>query len=109
MDANQQKKITVIYKYAVENFSEGDWYSLGQLTGSLDSIQNHGRLLRSMSFGDDDYDYCVSGVINNICIENPEYIDNIIDHFDIDIWFEQKDIRKYKKIFTNELVANPDF
>ena len=109
MDSVERKKIAVIYKYALENFSEGDWYTLGQSTGSLDLIQNHSRLLRSMSFGDDDYDYCVSEVINTICEENPEHIDTIIDLFDIDIWYEQKDLKKYKKIFTKSLLITPDF
>lgn len=109
MDSVERKKITVIYKYALENFSEGDWYSLGQSTGNLELIQNHHRLLRSMSFGDDDYDYCVSEVINKICEENPEHIDTIIDLFDIDIWYEQKDLKRYKKIFTKSLLITPDF
>ena len=109
MDSVERKKIVVIYKYALENFSEGDWYTLGQSTGSLNLIQNHSRLLRSMSFGDDDYDYCVSEVINTICEENPEHIEAIIDLFDIDIWYEQKDLKKYKKIFTKSLLITPDF
>ena len=74
IDSTQRKKVTVIHKYIVESFSVGDWHTLGQLTGSLDLIQNHPRLFRSMSFGDEDYDYCVSEVVNKICEENPEHI-----------------------------------
>ena len=96
----ERKKITIIHKYAVESFTEGDWYTLGQLTGKLSDIQDHPRLFRSLSFGDDDYDFCVAEVINNVCEENSEYIDLIIDHFDIDIWYEQKDPKRYKKIFN---------
>jgi hypothetical protein len=49
MDAITRKKVTVISKYAVEAFSEGDWFTLGQLTGRLDAVTKHPRLLRSMS------------------------------------------------------------
>ena len=66
MDSNKRKKITVIHKYIEESFSEGDWYTLGQITGRLDYIQNHPRLLKSMIFVDEGYDYCVAEVINRI-------------------------------------------
>ena len=55
MDARERKKVSVITKYVLECFSESDWYTLGQLTGSLETVQSHGRLLRSLSFRDDDY------------------------------------------------------
>ena len=109
MTPAERKKITVIHKYAAENFTEGDWYTLGQLTGKLSDIQGHPRLFRSLSFGDDDYDFCVAEVINNICEKNSEYIDLIIDHFDIDIWYEQKDPKRYNKIFETRIRVSPDF
>ena len=109
MHTNQRKKISVIHKYAEENFSEGDWYTLGQITGRLELIQDHPRLLRSMGFGDDDYDYCVAEIINKICEDDPELIETIIDHFDIDLWYEQKDKRKFKKVFSDSVLIPPDF
>lgn len=109
IDSTQRKKVTVIHKYIVESFSVGDWHTLGQLTGSLDLIQNHPRLFRSMSFGDEDYDYCVSEVVNKICEENPEHIETIIDQYDIDIWYEQKEPKRYRKIFGKTLTITPDF
>jgi AbiJ-like protein/TIR domain-containing protein len=109
MHTNQRKKISVIHKYAEENFSEGDWYTLGQITGRLELIQEHHRLLRSMGFGDEDYDYCVAEIINQVCEEEPELIEIIIDHFDIDLWYEQKDKRKFKKIFSDSVLIPPDF
>ncbi|MCK4359922.1 MAG: TIR domain-containing protein [Candidatus Cloacimonetes bacterium] len=109
MDTNTRKKIAVIHQYAVATFSEGDWYNLGQLTGSLEIIQSHQRLLRSMSFGDDDYEFCVAEVINQICELNPENIDIIIDFYDIDLWFEQKDPQKYHRIFSKQSNIDPSF
>lgn len=109
MNSLERKKITVIHKYAVESFTEGDWYTLGQLTGNLSLIQDHPRLLRALSFGDEDYDYCVAEIINQICEENSEWIELIIDQFDIDLWYEQKDPKRYKKVFEASIQLAPDF
>ena len=109
MNPIDRKKITVIHKYASESFSEGDWYTLGQLSGKLEYIQNHPRLFRSLNFDDEDYDYCVAEVINKICEDNTESIETIIDHFDIDLWYEQKDPKKFKKIFSSKIYTAPDF
>ena len=35
---------------------EGMWKEVGLLTDTLDQIEGHSRLLRSLSFGDDDYE-----------------------------------------------------
>lgn len=49
MTPEERKKITVIHKYVVESFTEGDWYTLGQLTGKLSDIQG-GFSLNLMSY-----------------------------------------------------------
>lgn len=90
MDAPHRKILGVIGKYAEESFSEGDWYTLGQLAGQLDYVQSHPRLLRSLSFGDEDYASCVAQVLDHIAEEEPDAVNEIIDHFDIDLWYEQK-------------------
>lgn len=109
MDSQDRKKVRVITEYATEFFSEREWYALGHLTGALPVIQGHGRLLRSLSFGDDDYSYCVSEVLNQIFEKSPETIDQVIDNFDIDIWYEQKDPRKYHKLLLGSATKPPDF
>ena len=85
MEAQERKKVDVIAKYIIESFSEGDWYSLGQLTGAIETIQRHPRLLRSLGFGDEDYSYCVAEVLSIIFEKSPEMIDDVIDQFDIDV------------------------
>ncbi|WP_306548431.1 TIR domain-containing protein [Desulfobulbus sp.] len=109
MDATQRKKISVITKYAVENFHEGDWYTIGQLTGKIRLINDHSRLLRSLSFGDEDYSYCAAEVISDIFDSEPDLIDEIIDHFDIDLWYEQKYPEKYQRIFIENQIAKAEF
>ncbi len=109
MDAHERKKVAVIARYANESFSAGDWLSLGQATGGLKVIQEHPRLLRSLSFGDDDYSMCVSEVLESIFQESPDKIDEIIDLFDIDLWYEQKEPAKYAKIFSGTTSPTPRF
>lgn len=109
MDALERKKVSVISKYAIESFSEGDWYTLGQITASLDVITGHPRLFRSLGFGDDDYDFCVAQVLDTIFSAEPEMIEEVIDHFDVDLWYEQKDPAKFRKVFLAPKIVSADF
>ena len=99
----------MIAKYITESFSESDWYSLGQVTGKLKIITDHSRLFRSLSFGDDDYPGCVAEVLDEIFLEDSGLIPEVIDYFDIDLWYQQKDPEKYKKIFASSAIKSADF
>ena len=109
MDTLERKKVTVITKYALESFSERDWITLGQITGKLNVITEHPRLLRSMSFGDNDYDYCVAEILDTIFTQDSSLISDVIDHFDIDLWYQQKDLGKYRRVFLASTVSKADF
>ena len=109
MDPTERKQITVISKYAQENFNEGDWQTLGQLTGKLETIAGHPRLLRSLSFGDDDYTWCVADVLNQVFSADPGLIPEVIDHFDIDLWYQQKDPEKFQRVFGGTRTVSADF
>lgn len=106
----RSKKIAVNSKYVQESFSESDWYAIGQLTGQLGEITKHPRLLlRSLSFGDDDYGLCVAEVLDSIFSENVEAIGEVINHFDIDLWCQQKSPEKYQTLFVAHAVRTADF
>jgi hypothetical protein len=109
MDSSERKKVTVIAKYVLDSFSQGDWYTLGQITGKLDVITGHSRLFRSLGFGDDDYEYCVAEVLNTIFSADSSLIPEVIDHYDVDLWYQQKDPEKYQRIFADARVATADF
>lgn len=49
------KRILALRGRVVAEFSTGDWHEVGLLTGFSDLISDHRRLLRSLSFGDEDY------------------------------------------------------
>jgi hypothetical protein len=109
MDSSERKRVAVIAKYVIESFSESDWAALGQVTGKLKTISDHPRLFRSLSFNDDDYAYCVSEVLDSIFSEDSTLIPEVIDHFDIDLWYQQKDPTKYQKIFNLSSAKSADF
>src|SRR3989338_1336234 len=109
MNTTSRKKIAVIQQYAVENFSHGDWVNLGQLTNTSEIISKHPRLIRSLGFGDDDYGLNVAEGLNQICGDNEENIEQIIDFYDIDLWYEQKDLKKYERIFQTRSKGTASF
>lgn len=109
MSPSDRKKVAVITKYVTESFSESDWFALGQLTGQLKKISDHPRLFRSMSFGDDDYELCTAEVLDAIFVEDSSSIPEVIEHFDIDLWYQQKSPEKYQKLFVASTVKSADF
>ncbi len=109
MDPIDIKKISVITNYATASFSNKDWVTFGQITGSLKVIEDHARLLRSLSFGDEDYEYHAAKVINDILSANTSLIPFVIEHFDIDLWYQQKHPDKYQRLFTSSAIVSADF
>lgn len=103
-----RKKISVINKYAVETFVASDWLTLGQITGNVQLVTEHPRLLRALGFGDEDYEYAAAEVINKLLQDN-SVIEDVVDHFDIDLWFRQKAPEKYQRIFGGATVKAADF
>jgi hypothetical protein len=109
MDATQRKKVSVISRYAADNFSQSDWLSLGHITGELSTVQNHPRLFRAMSFGDDDYESSAAEVLGQIFERSDTAIDDVVDHFDIDLWYQQKYPDKYQRVFGVRNATAPTF
>ena len=109
MDTIDGKKISVITNYVTEVFSENDWFTFGQITGRLDVVGNHPRLLRSLSFGDDDYYCCAAKIVDSILAADIDLIPVIIDHFDIDLWYQQKHPDKYQRVFLQSAISSADF
>lgn len=75
-----RKRLLPLIEAAVEKFNEGDWLGLGSYTGCSDIIENHGRLLRSLSFGDPDYSGHAHSVMRQIVERDHENL-NVISDF----------------------------
>ncbi len=92
IDKETGYKIIELKNKIVQNFNSSHWQELGMLIGLSHIISNHERLLRSLSFGDDDYEGSVIEVLQQM--ENEE--NGVI-----------KEIEEYlNKMFSNTNVKN---
>ena len=66
------KRILALRERVVAEFTSGDWEEVGLLTGFSDAISKHPRLLRSLSWGDEDYAGNVLHIIKHIAEQNEE-------------------------------------
>ncbi|GAB4004795.1 hypothetical protein GCM10028808_03160 [Spirosoma migulaei] len=55
---NKQRtfRLFALHEFIQDHFSKSDWIKVGYLTDSLELIEDHPRLLRSLDFKDDDYE-----------------------------------------------------
>jgi AbiJ N-terminal domain 5 len=72
MDKEHGKELIEIKKQIARQFTKSDWLDLGYSLGSYDIIENHSRLLRSLSFGDDDYEGNILEVLTLIVKRDPK-------------------------------------
>lgn len=52
----QMQQLFALHEYIRDHFTKMDWIKIAYLTNSLDMIEDHPRLLRSLDFNDDDYE-----------------------------------------------------
>lgn len=72
MNREEGKEILEIKNLIANQFTQSDWLDLAFYLGCNDIIENHPRLLRSLSFGDDDYEGNILSVINDMIKKDPE-------------------------------------
>jgi hypothetical protein len=66
------KQLVTMKNQIVSGFKDSNWRELGALTETLDMIQGHSRLLRSLSWGDEDYDGHVLTVLKDMIDADPQ-------------------------------------
>jgi len=77
MDFEQGQRILDLKAKIVANFTRENWVELGLLTGFHDLIKNHSRLLRSLSWGDEDYNDNVLNVLTGMASQNQSVLDAV--------------------------------
>ena len=77
MDKGLGKRIIDLRQSIVAHFSAGDWEEVGLLTGHTETIDTYPRLLRSLSWGDEDYAGNVLGVLRRIAEQHPKAFQGI--------------------------------
>lgn len=66
----------------VAKFDEENWLDIGMITDSLEIVRGHGRLLRSLNFGDPDYGGNAVNVLMQIVSRAPQNLTHIRDYVD---------------------------
>jgi hypothetical protein len=74
------KRSLALKNAAVEHFQGEHWLELSALTGRLDAVRNHDRLLRSLSWGDPDYGTHAFSMLTGMVEANPSNL-GIIDEY----------------------------
>lgn len=83
IDVTLGKRIIALRDRVVARFDQGNWRELGLLTGTTNIIEGHDRLLRSLSWGDDDYAGSALSVLTTIAEKdsrNLGFIDEYLSH-----------------------------
>ena len=70
MDLELGNRILKIRERIVSNFTHENWQEIGLLTGFSEMINQHQRLLRSLSWGDEDYSGNVLAILQGIASQN---------------------------------------
>lgn len=72
MEPEQQRRLLPLKDVVVKKFTSEHWLELGAITGCLDIVQGHERLLRSLSWDDEDYPGNALQVLLSIANRDPE-------------------------------------
>jgi hypothetical protein len=76
----QQKELIDIKNQIAKHFSKSEWLDLGYTLGCYDVIENNPRLLRSLSFGDDDYEGNILEVLTEVIKRDSKNFNEIKSH-----------------------------
>lgn len=82
MDVATGQRLIDLRERIVSNFDSGDWEEIGLLTGCSEIISGHPRLLRSLSWGDEDYSGNVLAVLRYIVKQDPRTLPVIESYID---------------------------
>ena len=71
MDKEQGRELIELKNQIQRQFTKSDWIELGFALGVPEIINGHDRLLRSLDFGDEDYEGNILTVLNQIIKKDP--------------------------------------
>lgn len=70
-------RLFALHEFARDHFTKADWFRIAYLTDSVDLIEDHPRLLRSLDFRDEDYDGNSLQVFSKLINDNPANLTEI--------------------------------
>jgi len=111
-DANASTAMNAIAYMLEETFDRDDWVRLGMETECVDEILDHSRLLRSLSFGDDDYLACILGVLPTVLDQHDHggptratvgtlrNLGAVEEHLGLEKWLQENKPELHRKLYA---------
>lgn len=107
MDQRQRRIAVAMKKLILQSDGDTLWTDLATLTGEDHIIFNHPRLLRSLHFNDEDYEFCVSEVMASLIDSRAENLQIMLDYLDLPKWLKEDDPTEFAKLFGHsQLLMN---
>jgi hypothetical protein len=97
------KAILALKRAMNATFDDGRWQELGYLLGKHDVIVGHGRLLRSLRWGDEDYAGCIFDVLPELLGSDFQNLQTIEDFVGLREWLRRKDPKLYAELYEDGL------
>jgi len=98
-DANRNKAILALKRAMVATLDDTKWRELGYLTDSIELISGHPRLLRSLYWGDEDYEGNVLSVIPRIIGDDREKMRIVEEFVGLEDWLRENDPVLYVELY----------
>lgn len=74
------RQLVALKNQILTGFNESHWRELGAITDMLDEVSRHPRLLRSLSWGDDDYEGHVLQMLKDMIDASPDNYALMVDY-----------------------------
>ena len=91
----------------VEDFDDSNWRELGALTNTIDEVERHPRLLRSLSWRDPDYDGLALVFLRRMIGQNDENLGVVLKYVESKCQNSGEDVSSEKKI-GRKIVFSPN-
>lgn len=90
---------------AIEStFDQADWTRVGYETGTNEWINRHPRLLRSLSWGDDDYPTQVFAALEYLRDQDQDNLDKLLEVPKVEEWIKDNRPKAFAKYYGDNLL-----
>lgn len=101
----QDRELFLAIEAAVEaTFNQADWTRIGYETGTNEWISGHPRLLRSLSWGDDDYPGCVFEALEYLRVQDRDNLDTLLEVPKIEEWIKGNRPKVYAEYYGDNIL-----
>ena len=99
--------VNALQQWACDTFDYPCWKKFGSEFDCLDVIESNDRLLKSLSYNDDDYSDKVYQFFEYMCTDS-YFVKRVMKHEPFKKWLEEVDLNLYNKIYANVTIVLDD-